>query len=478
MVVRLRVEPPTLATLHDDTVCITMGNIDQQLCLAGAATISFVATALPHRGARRVLEDIRPFHLLCSQQDHVELWHALAPPDRNWPRKPNLVNACPSSVERASVSLRPMSTSPLASARRIVVKTGSALMAEKGQPRRAWLAHLAADLAHLRSRGQDVLLVSSGAVALGRSDLGSPAHPRLDQKQAAAAIGQPRLMAAIAEALAPHGITPGQALLTLSDTETRRRWLNARATLETLLESSVLPVINENDTVATDEIRYGDNDRLAARVAQMMGADVLVLLSDIDGLYSADPRINPAAVHIPFLEAITPEHERMAAGSNAASGVGSGGMVTKLAAARIAHAAGCSTIIALGNRDHPLRAIADGQRSTIIAATLSPARARESWLHGHLTPEGDIVIDNGAAKAIAGGASLLAVGVTGVSGRFERGAAVAVRTQDGVVIAKGVTAYSASDIQRIAGCRTEDAEAILGFRGRPAIIHRDDMVRV
>ncbi len=371
-----------------------------------------------------------------------------------------------------------MKTAPLSRARRIVVKTGSALMAEKGQPRRAWLAHLAADIAHLRHRGQDVLLVSSGAVALGRSDLGSPAHPRLDQKQAAAAIGQPRLMAAVAEALAPHGISVGQALLTLSDTETRRRWLNARATLETLLESGILPVINENDTVATDEIRYGDNDRLAARVAQMMGADVLVLLSDIDGLYTADPGTHPGAEHIPFLEALTAEHDAMATGSNAVAGVGSGGMVTKLAAARIAHAAGCSTIITLGNRDHPLRAIDDGERSTIIAATLSPARARESWLHGHLKPEGDIVVDQGAARALTSGASLLAVGVTGVSGHFERGAAVTVRTQDGVVIAKGVTAYSAADIQRIAGCRTEDAEAILGFRGRPAIIHRDDMVRM
>ena len=349
---------------------------------------------------------------------------------------------------------------------------------EAGAPRRDWLAALAADIAALRAQGKQVILVSSGAVGLGKAALGAPYQGRLEQKQAAAAIGQPRLMAALADALAPHGLTCGQALLTPGDTENRRRWLNARATLETLLEAGVVPVINENDTVATEEIRYGDNDRLAARVAQMMAADVLILLSDIDGLYTADPRGNPDARHIPFLEALSPEHDAMATGSNAAAGIGSGGMITKLAAARIAHAAGCSTLITLGNRPHPLGALEAGERATLIAAKISPAKARAAWLEGHLKSEGELTIDDGAAKALAGGASLLAVGVRGVSGQFERGAAVAVLDAAGRTLAKGVTAYSSADIQRIAGRRTEDAEALLGYKGRPAIIHRDDMVRL
>jgi glutamate 5-kinase len=365
----------------------------------------------------------------------------------------------------------------LTHAKRIVVKTGSALMAEDGRPRLAWLKSLAADVAVCRARGQDVILVSSGAVALGRASLGSAGTARLDQKQAAAAIGQPRLMAALAEAFAPHDMVVGQALLTPSDTEIRRRWLNARATLETLLEAGIVPVINENDTVATDEIRYGDNDRLAARVAQMMGADMLVLLSDIDGLYTADPRSNPDATHIDALDALTPEHDAMATGANASAGVGSGGMVTKLVAARFAHAAGCSTVITLGNREHPLLALAEGARATLIRAHTTPARAREAWLAGHLQPEGFIQVDAGAARALKGGASLLAVGVTGVEGLFEKGAAVAVKGPDGKVVAKGVTAYSAAEIQRIAGHQSEETETILGYRGRPAIVHRDDMVR-
>lgn len=371
-----------------------------------------------------------------------------------------------------------MTAETLSKAKRIVVKTGSALIAEAGVPRREWLSALAADIAALRNRGKEIILVSSGAVALGKPALDAPWQARLEQKQAAAAIGQPRLMAALGDALAEHGLTCGQALLTPGDTENRRRWLNARATLETLLDAGVIPIINENDTVATDEIRYGDNDRLAARVAQMMGADVLILLSDIDGLYTADPRTDPRALHIPFLEALSPEHDAMATGANALSGVGSGGMVTKLAAARIAHAAGCSTLITLGNRPHPLGAIEAGERATLIAAKISPARARAAWLEGHLKPEGEIQVDAGAAAALGTGASLLAVGVRGVNGQFERGAAVSITAPDGRVIAKGVTAYGAEDIRRIAGRRTEEAEAILGWRGRPAIIHRDDMVRV
>ena len=371
-----------------------------------------------------------------------------------------------------------MTADTLARAKRIVVKTGSALIAEAGAPRREWLANLAADIAALRQRGKEVILVSSGAVALGRAALGAPYQGRLEQKQAAAAIGQPRLMAALGDALSPHGLACGQALLTPGDTENRRRWLNARATLETLLEAGVVPVINENDTVTTEEIRYGDNDRLAARVAQMMAADVLILLSDIDGFYTADPRCDPGARHIPFLEALSPEHDAMATGSNAAAGVGSGGMITKLAAARIAHAAGCSPLITLGNRPHPIGAIEAGERATLIAAKISPAKARAAWLEGHLKPEGELTIDEGAARALASGASLLAVGVRGVTGQFERGAAVAVCDAAGRTLAKGVTAYSAEDIRRIAGRRTEDAEALLGYKGRPAIIHRDDMVRL
>lgn len=366
----------------------------------------------------------------------------------------------------------------LLNARRIVIKTGSALMTKDGEPRRQWLCALASDIADLRRREKDVLLVSSGAVALGRQALGSPYQGRLEQKQAAAAIGQPRLMAALTEAFGPHGLVCGQALLTPGDTENRRRWLNARATLETLLEAGVLPVINENDTVATEEIRYGDNDRLAARVAQMMGADMLILLSDIDGLYTADPSNTPDAAHIAFLETLTAEHDAMAGGANSAAGIGSGGMATKLAAARIAHAAGCSTIITLGNRDHPVGSIETGARATLIASRISPARARAAWLEGHLQPEGELLVDEGAAKALGEGASLLAVGIRGVTGQFERGAAVAVRTQAGRLIAKGVTAYGSEDIRRIAGRRSEEAEAILGYKGRPAIIHRDDMVRL
>jgi glutamate 5-kinase len=370
-----------------------------------------------------------------------------------------------------------MTADALAHAKRIVVKTGSALIAEGGHPRLVWLEKLAADIAACRARGQEVILVSSGAVALGRAELGSAGTARLDQKQAAAAIGQPRLMAALAAAFAPHGLSVGQALLTPTDTEIRRRWLNARATLETLLEAGIVPVINENDTVATEEIRYGDNDRLAARVAQMMAADLLILLSDIDGLYTADPRSHPDATHIAELDALTPEHDAMATGANASAGVGSGGMVTKLAAARIALAAGCSTVITIGNREQPLLALSEGARATLIRANTTPARAREAWLAGHLQPEGFIIVDSGAARALKGGASLLAVGVTDVEGGFEKGAAVAIKGPDGKIIARGVTAYSAMDIQRIAGHQSEETETILGYRGRPAIVHRDDMVR-
>lgn len=366
--------------------------------------------------------------------------------------------------------------SPLATARRIVIKTGSALIASKGEPRREWLSGLAADIARLKKDGREVVWVSSGAVALGRAYLGGGAPKKLEEKQAAAALGQPLLMSAIAEAFRPHGIHVAQALLTLEDTERRRRWLNARATLDTLLATGAVPVINENDTVATDEIRYGDNDRLAARVAQMMSADVLILLSDIDGLYTADPRKNPDAAHIARIEELTDEHDAMAGAANEASGVGSGGMATKLAAARIAFGAGCATAITVGDRAKPVAALEAGERGTWIIPAVSPATARQAWLKGHLTPEGAILVDAGAVKALKAGSSLLAVGVTGVDGRFEKGAAVAVRAPGGQIVAKGVTAYDAAEIQKIAGAHSDDIEARLGYRGRPAVIHRDDLV--
>lgn len=366
----------------------------------------------------------------------------------------------------------------LQSAKRIVVKTGSALIADETGARQDWLTTLADDLITLRQRGLDVILVTSGAVALGRSAFSANFAGRIEQKQAAAAVGQPRLMDAMAKAFAPHGVTVGQALLTLDDTEDRRRWLNARATMDTLLEAGILPVINENDTVATDEIRYGDNDRLAARVAQMTGADALILLSDIDGLYTADPRKTPNAEHIAHLDTLLPEHDAMASGANADAGVGSGGMATKLAAARIAHSAGCSTIITIGDRPRPLLALEHGSRATVISARTTPRKAREAWLHGHLKPEGALHIDAGATKALNDGASLLPVGVVSVDGMFKRGAAVAIHGADETIIAHGITAYNSDDIARVAGLKSEDVESVLGYRGRPAIIHRDDMIKI
>ncbi len=362
-------------------------------------------------------------------------------------------------------------------ARRIVVKTGSALIAAAGEPRTEWLAGLARDIAALRARGLDLLLVTSGAIALGRDALGPDRPRRLEEKQAAAAFGQTVLMRTLEAAFAPHGLPIAQSLLTLEDTENRRRWLNARATLETILGAGGLPVINENDTVATDEIRYGDNDRLAARVAQMVSADTLILLSDIDGLYTADPRHDPSAEHIPELREITARHDAMAGAANHEAGVGSGGMATKLAAARIAFAAGCRTVITLGDRPDPLLALETGARATWFLPPLTPQTARRVWLESHLSPEGAVLADAGAVRALVEtGASLLPVGVTGVVGQFERGAAVEVRGPDGTAVAKGVTAYASGDITDIAGLKSEAIAERLGWRGRPAVIHRDDLV--
>ena len=365
----------------------------------------------------------------------------------------------------------------LAKARRVVVKIGSALLVEKstGRVNRAWLETLAADVAKLRARGQEVVIVSSGAIALGRRQLGLlPGKLRLEESQAAAAVGQIRLAHAWKEVLEQRDFAVAQVLLTLGDTEERRRYLNARNTLETLLRLGAIPVINENDTVATAEIRYGDNDRLAARVAQMASADCLVLLSDVDGLYTADPAVDPKARHIPEVTRITPEIESMAGGS--ASDVGSGGMATKVMAGKIAVAAGCNMCITIGHEPHPLRRIEAGARCTWFVAGVSPKTVRKQWIAGLLKPAGTLHVDAGAVKALRGGKSLLPAGVTRVEGRFDRGDAVVVRDAAGSEIARGLSAYASDDARRVCGRRSQELEAILGYRGRDEIIHRDDLV--
>ena len=369
------------------------------------------------------------------------------------------------------------SPTPLTAARRIVVKVGSALLvdARTGRLNRSWLKTLIDDLLRLHRRGQQVILVSSGAIALGRRHLGLPLGAlRLEESQAAAAVGQIRLAHAYKELLEAGDVTVAQVLLTLEDSEQRTRYLNARATLEALLALKAIPVINENDPVATAEIRYGDNDRLAARVAQMASADCLVLLSDIDGLYTADPHRDPRAQFIERVMRVTPEIEAMAGRSN--SEVGSGGMVTKIAAARIAVNAGCHMCIASGHQRHPLRRLESGARCTWFMPASTPLAARKQWIAGTLRPAGAINIDAGALRALHGGKSLLAAGVTGTLGRFESGETVSVLAPDGVEVARGIAAYSDSDASRIMGRRSSEIEAILGFRGREELIHRDDLV--
>ena len=372
---------------------------------------------------------------------------------------------------------RPDSAATLAQARRIVVKVGSALLvdAESGRVNRAWLETLVEDLLRLRRRGQQVILVSSGAIALGRRRLGlKPGTLRLEESQAAAAVGQIRLAHAYKELLEGADVTVAQVLLTLDDSENRRRYLNARATLEALLELGALPVINENDTVATAEIRYGDNDRLAARVAQMTGADCLVLLSDVDGLYSADPNLDPTATIVHQVPQITPEIEAMA--GRTTSAVGSGGMAAKILAARIAVGSGCHMCIAAGIHRHPLRRIEEGADCTWFLPTATPAAARKQWIAGTLRPAGAISIDAGAQRALLEGRSLLPAGVTGARGRFDRGDTVSVLAADGTEIARGIIAYSDADAARIMGRKSSEIAEILGFRGRDEMIHRDDLV--
>jgi glutamate 5-kinase len=372
---------------------------------------------------------------------------------------------------------RPSSDCPLLSARRAVVKVGSALLVDQdtGRLNRSWLESLIDDLVRLRKRGQQLILVSSGAIALGRRQLGLPKGSlRLEESQAAAAVGQIRLAHAYKELLEDRGITVAQVLLTLDDSERRRRFLNARATLESLLALGALPVINENDTVATAEIRYGDNDRLAARVAQMSGADCLVLLSDVEGLYTADPHKDPGAEFVERVLRVTPEIEAMAGRST--SPTGSGGMTTKILAAKIAVTAGCHMCIAAGHYRHPVRRIEDGARCTWFVPSASPIAARKQWIAGTLRPAGAIAIDAGALVALKEGKSLLPAGIIRAIGRFDRGDTVSVIGPDGAEIARGIIAYSDADAARIMGRKSSEIESILGFRGRDEMIHRDDLV--
>ncbi|MCC1491872.1 glutamate 5-kinase [Cognatishimia sp. F0-27] len=363
----------------------------------------------------------------------------------------------------------------LTDARRVVVKIGSALLVDRktGALRAAWLQSLAADVAELKARGADVILVSSGSIALGRGvlKLGEAALP-LEQSQAAASVGQIRLARAYEEALAPHQITTGQVLVTLEDSADRRRYLNSRATLSTLLSLGVVPIVNENDTVATDEIRYGDNDRLAAQVAVTVGADLLVLLSDVDGLYTANPVSDPTARRLPVIDAITPEIEAMA--GDAGSGLSKGGMKTKVLAAKTATGAGCAMLIGEGAGLHPLRALRDGANSTVFTPQLDPHAARKRWIAA-MKPQGTVFVDDGAARALDSGKSLLPAGLARVSGAFGRGDPVTICSAQGRALGQGLSRYTAEEARRIAGHRSDEIEGLLGYPGRAVLIHRDDM---
>jgi glutamate 5-kinase len=370
-----------------------------------------------------------------------------------------------------------MNTPQLTDFRRIVVKIGSSLLvdAKGGRLNEKWLASLAADIAALHGDKRDILVVSSGAIALGRTVLKLAAGElALEDSQGAAAVGQIALARTWAEALSRHGITAGQVLVTPGDTEERRRYLNARSTIDRLLQWRAVPVINENDTVATNEIRYGDNDRLAARVATMVSADLLVLLSDVDGLYDAPPGTGATARHVPRVERITPEIEAMAGA--AGSGLSRGGMQTKIEAGKIATAAGTHMVIASGHLDHPLRAIEDGVRCTWFLTVGNPVTARKKWIAGSLEPKGTLTIDAGAVAALRRGNSLLPVGVVRIEGGFARGDAVILRGPDGVEIGRGLCAYDAEDAQKIRGRSSSEIDAILGFSGRAEMVHRDDLV--
>jgi len=366
-------------------------------------------------------------------------------------------------------------TPDIARARRLVVKIGSALLVDQDSGlRQDWLVALAEDVAAARARGTDVILVSSGSIALGRRVLGLPAGTlALEQSQAAAAVGQIRLARAYEQALAPHGIVTAQVLVTLEDTQDRRRYLNSRATMQTLLGLGTVPIVNENDTVATDEIRFGDNDRLAAQIAVTVGADQLVLLSDVDGFYSANPKEDPAATRFDLVERITPAIEAMA--GDPVSGVSKGGMKTKLMAAKTAVAGGCAMAIMEGSVMRPLSALAGGAARTWFLPMGDPKAARKRWIAA-MKPRGEVTVDAGAVKALAGGKSLLPAGVVAVSGRFGRGDPVAILGPGGEALGKGLVRYTLAEAGAIAGRRSGDIPAILGYPGRAALIHRDDMV--
>ncbi len=364
-------------------------------------------------------------------------------------------------------------TPSLRGARRLVVKVGSALLVGPDGLRADWLRGLCDDVAEWRRQGVDVVLVSSGSIALGRRvlDLPQGALP-LEQAQAAAAVGQIRLARAYEEALAPHGVKTAQVLLTLEDSADRRRYLNSRATMQTLLSLGAVPIVNENDTVATDEIRFGDNDRLAAQIAVTCGADQLLLLSDVDGLYTANPKTDPDARHLPVIEAITPEIEAM--GGDPVSGLSKGGMKTKLMAARTAVAGGCAMAIAEGSVMRPLSAVANGARASWFLAESDPQAARKRWI-GAMKPRGALHVDQGAVAALGRGKSLLPAGVTRIEGDFGRGEPVAITGPAGQTIGLGLTRYTASEAAMIAGHQSAEIETILGYAGRAALIHRDDM---
>ena len=360
-------------------------------------------------------------------------------------------------------------------ARRLVVKIGSALLVDRVTGlKTAWLTALALDVAEAKARGADVVLVSSGSIALGRKVLGLPDGAlTLEQSQAAAAVGQIRLARTYEEVLAPHGIITGQVLVTLEDTEDRRRYLNSRATMETLLSLGVVPIVNENDTVATDEIRFGDNDRLAAQIAVTVGADQLVLLSDVDGFYSANPKEDPTATRFDLVEKITPAIEAMA--GDPVSGMSKGGMKTKLLAAKTAVAGGCAMAIMEGSVLRPLQALAQGANRTWFVAQGDPQAARKRWINA-MKPRGELRLDAGAVVAMAQGKSLLPAGVTAVTGTFGRGDPVALVSPEGDILGKGLVRYTAVEAKAIAGHRSGEIEAILGYEGRAALVHRDDLV--
>lgn len=367
-------------------------------------------------------------------------------------------------------------TTPLATAKRVVVKVGSALLVDPANAsvRSNWLGGLARDISRLRARGQEVVIVSSGSIALGRAVLGfAPGALSLERAQAAAAVGQPRLLRAWEDALSPLGAPVAQVLLTLEDTENRRRYLNARSTLGALLAEGALAVVNENDTVATDEIRYGDNDRLAARVALMVDAGALILLSDVDGLYTGDPRHDPEARHLPEVGRITPQIEAMAGGTGSAGA--SGGMRTKLLAAKTALKGGCAMVITRGDVNGPIGALEEGARATWFLPPDAPQAARKRWIAA-MKPRGRLAVDEGAARALARGKSLLPAGVRGVDGRFERGDPIAIVSSAGAAIGAALSGYGADEARAIAGVQTDAIEAILGYPGRAAMVHADDMV--